>query len=300
MRGLRLLLLIAATATLVGSAAAESASAAKAPTKLWYRIRLTYTGTTSHTYDTNTGPVVNAGRWTWAMKSRNAVIVYAVCTRLPTRRRPQATTTDGRCPKGRRGVVQDIRFLADTNGELTNYSFSTTLRRPDFGFKSGRMRDCERSTNRYSLARRKVFDGGIGGLPASQGVLVTMGILPLDGDATAQLPVRPFTCTLEDADPANPGMYLNGRAEQVPAGTPTPTLLTDLDKGIDYAYGRGSQTAGILPLRVGRRFGRAIDKSWNLTTYENSAGGNSRIRVVERYSLLLRPCPRGGRDVDSC
>jgi hypothetical protein len=300
MHGARLLLLVFATATLVGSAAAESASAAKAPTKLWYRIGLTYTGTTSHTYEMNTGPVVNGGTWTWEMKSKHAVIVYAVCTRLPTRRRPKAETTEGRCPKGRRGVVQDIRFLADANGELTKYSYTSTYRRQDFPFKAGRMRDCERETERYTLTQRKLFEGGIAALPASQGLLVNLGILPLTGDATAQLPERPFRCTLEDADLANPGMYINPRPEQVPAGTPTPTLITDLSQGRDYAYGRGGQQAGVLPLRVGRRFGGAITKSWNITTYQLAPKGTPRVQLDERYGLTLTPCPRGGRAVERC
>jgi hypothetical protein len=282
MHRLRFLLAVLAGAAIAAGLGASGASAKakpkpKSPTKLWYRVFMSYQGETSRTIDGNRGPLVNKGRWQWIMESRNAVIVSRGA-----------------------GKRADISFSAAMEGELLGYSFSTTFGRPDGPIAGGRYRDCERETRLYKINGLKLFDGGVSAAPASKGIDVRVAMNPLPEDATVVGPTAPVKCTREDYDLVNPPAFLNQRPFTIPAGEPSPTVLTDLDQGRDAAYSAGSQPTGVLTVRPGVRFGGTISKSINVQREVTTVGGLPPVEVTERYTLQLRPCPRGGRDVKRC
>jgi hypothetical protein len=274
---LRFLLAVLAGAAIVAAAAVPGASAKKVkpPTKLWYRVHMTYTGQTSRTYEGNTGSVVNNGSWQWLMDSKHAVIVSR-----GTGKRP------------------DISFSAAMDGELIGYRFSSTHGRPDSPIAGGRLRDCERETSLYRQQGLKLFDGSVAAAPASQGIDVNVAMIRRQDDAIAQLPNGPVMCTREDFDLINPGFFINPRPYSVPGGTPVESALVDLDRGDPYSA--GSQPTGVLGLRPGAPFGRAITKTWNVVRDVTTLAALPPVHVVERYSMTLTPCPRGGRVVKSC
>ena len=104
MHGSRLLLAVLAGAAVMGLSLAPAASAKpkakkpKPPTQLYYRVKMTYTGESSRTYPTNTGPVVNKGSWRWLMENPFPVLV-----------------TRGA------GARPDISFSARMDGELIEH-----------------------------------------------------------------------------------------------------------------------------------------------------------------------------------
>jgi hypothetical protein len=280
-----------------------------APTRLWYRVEMNLHATAARSYTLQSpmgdGPddILERSRAQWTMESRTAVLVKLLCTRQPTRRRPQPTSTPGACPEHHRGFVQDVSFSAGTGGELTQYRFLYNHREPPGVIRyqgvDGRYRACGYGSDLMELASPKPFEGAIGTDASSEGINYTIGINQVMGDAIDQLPSNDVTCTFEEADPANPTNWINPRPITFPPGPPTPSRLHDNTRA---AYEVGTEwSGGELDLSVGRRFGSTITKTWRFQDFKYAyALGGPPSLLGDRITLTLRPCPRGGRDVEGC
>jgi hypothetical protein len=272
------------------------------PTKLWYRVTMFFVGKDTRTLDNGVKFESNAS---WRLDSQHAVLLKRICYRPATRRRA-AKTTAGPCPSGpgTRRLIDDVSFAAGAEGLMYKNESTETFPYPDFATnfngKDGRVHCEEDAILSVKLNGQPEVTGFISTEAGSQGLGYALSMPQSPDDATERDPLNPVHCTFEEYDPLTQ-TYTNPQPYTVPAGTPAPSYLTDLARGSTTGYERGTEWSGQLDFHFSPgRFGHEYLQTWHVKRPEDDRPPLPPVEFDDTVKLLLHPCPKHGRDVNSC
>ena len=272
------------------------------PTKLWYRVQMSFNG--KDTRELSPGGTRFVSRVKWELASQHAVLLERVCYH-PRTRRHQAMIKDGPCPHGpgTGRLIDDVSFAAGAEGKMLKNVSTETFDFPDFSAhyngKDGRV-TCGEAQLEVKMKGVRDITGYIDAAAASKGFGWAIDMPMAPDDATERDPLNDVECTFEEYDPIAQ-TYGNPQPYTVNAGTPGPSYMTDLAVGRDTAYSRGMEWSDLLDFRFPpSKFGFAFSKDFHVESEADDRPPLPPLSYKDELTLKLDPCPRHGRDIDSC